>query len=153
MKKWIYYCNPDASKQWLSLRQPAKVIIKKNRYSPQVMLASVYHHSDLLLVESTQFSVVDFPEFDPFISVLGSMQKRGSKKSETYCIRTIVPEYQNRKKKHCIEWIVHGIRINSLMGGDDSVCGLKLDSSVEEIIVASHLAGPGSIPGQVSFPS
>ena len=28
-EKWVYYCNPDASKQWLCPRQPTKVIVKK----------------------------------------------------------------------------------------------------------------------------
>ena len=29
-EKWVYYCNTDASKQWLDPLQPAKVIVKKN---------------------------------------------------------------------------------------------------------------------------
>ena len=28
-EKWVYYCNSDASKQWLGPRQPAKVIVKE----------------------------------------------------------------------------------------------------------------------------
>ena len=36
-EKWIYYRNPDASKYWLSHRQPAKVIVKKIN-NPKVML-------------------------------------------------------------------------------------------------------------------
>ena len=28
-EKWVYYRNPDASKHWLGLREPAKVIVKK----------------------------------------------------------------------------------------------------------------------------
>ena len=27
-KKWVYYRNPDASKQWLGPRHPAKVSVK-----------------------------------------------------------------------------------------------------------------------------
>ena len=30
--------SPDASKQWLDLHQPAKVIVKKNWFGPKVML-------------------------------------------------------------------------------------------------------------------
>ena len=37
-EKWVYYHDPDASKQWLVPRQPAKVIFKKIRFSPKVML-------------------------------------------------------------------------------------------------------------------
>ena len=33
-----YYRNPDASKQWIGPRQTAKVIIKKYRFGPKVML-------------------------------------------------------------------------------------------------------------------
>ena len=37
-EKWVYYCNPDTSKQWLGPRQLAKVIVKKNRFGPIVIL-------------------------------------------------------------------------------------------------------------------
>ena len=37
-EKWVYYRNPDASKQCLGTRQPAKVMVKKNRFGPKVML-------------------------------------------------------------------------------------------------------------------
>ena len=29
-ENWVYYRNPDASKEWLGLRQPAKVVVKKS---------------------------------------------------------------------------------------------------------------------------
>ena len=29
-EKWVYYRNPDASKQWLGPRQPTEVIVKKS---------------------------------------------------------------------------------------------------------------------------
>ena len=34
-EKWVYYRNPDTSKQCLSPRQPAKVIFKKICLTPQ----------------------------------------------------------------------------------------------------------------------
>ena len=34
-EKWVYYRNPDTSKQWLSPRQPAKVIVKKISLVPE----------------------------------------------------------------------------------------------------------------------
>ena len=36
-EKWVYYRNPNASKQWLGPRPPAKVIVK-NRFAPELML-------------------------------------------------------------------------------------------------------------------
>ena len=35
---WVDYRNPDASKQCLGPRQPAKVIVKKTLFGPKVML-------------------------------------------------------------------------------------------------------------------
>ena len=37
-EKWVYYLNPEASKQWLDPCQLAKVIVKKNWFSPKIML-------------------------------------------------------------------------------------------------------------------
>ena len=34
-EKWVYYYNPDASKQWFSLHQPVNVIVKKRSVQPQ----------------------------------------------------------------------------------------------------------------------
>ena len=36
-EKRVYCRNPDASKQWLNLSRPAKVIVKENRFVPKVM--------------------------------------------------------------------------------------------------------------------
>ena len=33
--KWVYYRNPDVSKQWLGSHQHDKVIVKKNHFGPQ----------------------------------------------------------------------------------------------------------------------
>ena len=38
-EKWIYYRNPDASKQWLGPCQQAKVTVKKT-VGPKVMFVS-----------------------------------------------------------------------------------------------------------------
>ena len=37
-EKYVYYHNPDASKQWLGPRKPAKSSLKKIRFGPKVML-------------------------------------------------------------------------------------------------------------------
>ena len=38
IKKWVYYCNSNASKQWLRPHQPAKIIVEENRFGSKVML-------------------------------------------------------------------------------------------------------------------
>ena len=34
-EQWVYYLNPDASKQWLDLRQPAKIAVKEIGSAPK----------------------------------------------------------------------------------------------------------------------
>ena len=46
--KWVYYRNPDASKQWLGPRQTAKVIVLKNQFGPKVMLCVWWNFGDVI---------------------------------------------------------------------------------------------------------
>ena len=47
-EKWVYYQNPNASKQWLSPRQLAKVIVKKNQFGSKVMFCVWYNFVDVI---------------------------------------------------------------------------------------------------------
>ena len=40
-EKLVYYCNPDASKQWLGPCQPAKVSVKKIGSAPNYVVCLV----------------------------------------------------------------------------------------------------------------